>query len=374
MTEEMLSPDQPSAGADADSPVDRPEGRSHRKLWIIGGIASGCLVAFVIAAFFVPTPYVAFAPGSVRDTEENIVVDGEQAYSSDGEIMFTTVSIKDATLMDLLRGWIDDTVDIQHRSEVYPDGDEDEQQRANQEMMDQSKIEATWVALEYLGYDVEVDGTGAVVTGVGKGLPADGVFSPGDVIVEFEGQPIAVHGDLVEAVAGHEPGDEVSIVFEPHDGGEPEEVTIELAPRESDPAAPIIGVTLETRDLEVDLPFEVDIDSGEVTGPSAGLAWTLAVIDLLTPEDLTDGRVVAVTGTIEPDGSIGPVGGVPQKVSAVSRAGIDLFIVPDSLTEEEFERIDEIAGEDVEVVRVGTLDEALEVLVPEGIELPGEAA
>ena len=374
MTEEMLPPETRGSGGDDGSSSDLPGPRRHRKRWIVGGIISGSLVALVVAAFFVPTPYVAFAPGSVRETEEKIAVDGEQAYASSGEVMFTTVSIKDATLIDLLRGWIDDTVDIKHRGEVYPDGNEEEQQQMNQELMDQSKLEATWVALEYLGFDVQVDGTGAEITGVGEGYPAEGVFEAGDVIVEFEDQPIVVHGDLVDAVGEHSPGDEVTIVYEPADGGDPEEVTLELAARENDPETPVIGITLQTRDLDVQLPFDVDIDSGEVTGPSAGLAWTRAVIDLLTPGDLTDGQMVAVTGTIEPDGSVGPVGGVPQKISAVSRAGIDLFIVPDSLTDEEYERVLDIAGDEVEVKQVGTVDEALEILAPEGLELPAEAA
>jgi PDZ domain-containing protein len=127
-------------------------------------------------------------------------------------------------------------------------------------------------------------------------------------------------------------------------------------------------VPFDTR--AIDLPFEVDIDTGDIGGPSAGLAFTLALIDELSPGDLTGGRDVAVTGTISLDGSVGAIGGLPQKVSAVRQNGYDLFLVPASQPElddpEQLQRLEDIAQGDVEIVPVESLDDALAALAARG--------
>jgi PDZ domain-containing protein len=86
---------------------------------------------------------------------------------------------------------------------------------------------------------------------------------------------------------------------------------------------PIIGI------VAVDnFPFPVTIDSGGIGGPSAGLMWTLGLTDVLTPGDLTGGRTIAGTGTIDLEGKVGPIGGIEEKVAAAERAGAVLFFAP----------------------------------------------
>jgi PDZ domain-containing protein len=126
-------------------------------------------------------------------------------------------------------------------------------------------------------------------------------------------------------------------------------------------------VVVETANSNLELPFHVDIDSGNVTGPSAGLAWTLGLIDRLTPGSLTGGREVAVTGTISPDGTVGPIGGVAQKMATVKRAGVKLFLFPKDTEPKDAREVRKIAGDDVEVHQVGTLKEALAILAPKGV-------
>jgi PDZ domain-containing protein len=115
-----------------------------------------------------------------------------------------------------------------------------------------------------------------------------------------------------------------------------------------------------------DLPFDVDIDSGAIGGPSAGLAFTLTLIDELTPGELTGGRRVAVTGTISLDGTVGAIGGLAQKTSAVRQQGATVFLVPTAQGEADIARAREVAGDDVEIVPVATLDEALAALADLG--------
>ena len=121
------------------------------------------------------------------------------------------------------------------------------------------------------------------------------------------------------------------------------------------------------RQQDFSLPFEVAIDSGKVGGPSAGLEFALSILDQLTPGELTGGGKVAVTGTIELDGTVGPVGGVPQKTVTVRRAGAKLFLVP----KEQVAEAQAKATDGVEVVGVGTLDEAIEALAARGGDRSG---
>jgi PDZ domain-containing protein len=107
-----------------------------------------------------------------------------------------------------------------------------------------------------------------------------------------------------------------------------------------------------------------------VTGPSAGLAWTLAIIDRLTPGSLTGGKDVAVTGAIEEDGTIGPIGGIVQKVATVKRAGVKEFIYPASTDEAEQKQMSEVAGDEVALHPVKTVDDAVKVLAPKGVQKP----
>ena len=118
-----------------------------------------------------------------------------------------------------------------------------------------------------------------------------------------------------------------------------------------------VGISTSTRSEKFDFPVNVEIDTGRVSGPSAGLAFTLTILDELTPGDLTGGKKVAVTGTIQADGSVGPIGGAQQKAVTARRAGAKLFLVP---TEEVKEARSRAGG--MKVAGIGTLDDALRQL------------
>ena len=112
----------------------------------------------------------------------------------------------------------------------------------------------------------------------------------------------------------------------------------------------------------VELPFEIGIDTGDIGGPSAGLAFTLTLIDELSEGDMTGGANIAVTGEIGLEGEVGAIGGLPQKVAAVKEVGVDVFLVPASQSEEVLAQARAVAGDDVEIIPVATLDEALAAL------------
>jgi PDZ domain-containing protein len=170
----------------------------------------------------------------------------------------------------------------------------------------------------------------------------------------------------VKALAAHQPGDTVTLKVEgppAADGTIPpaRTETVALAARKDDAAKPMLGVDLGTRNPDFKVPFSVQIDSKSVGGPSAGLAFTLGIVDVLTPGSLTGGRPVAITGTIELDGTVGPIGGIRQKTFLAERAGMELFIVPTA----EAEEAKRYAGT-MKVVGVDDLDGALRALADNG--------
>lgn len=361
----------PAAGSEGDggsgpdphggSGRPRRRGPSARTWWILGGLA-GVVLIVGLAVNLIVLDKVTIGPGGARPVEELVAVGGGgEAFDSDGEILFTTVSLDDhVTVWDGLVGWLDDDVSVFDKSDILGARDEEESRQLNQELMEDSKTTAVRVALEELGYDV-ASGSGALVAGLDPEQAGAEVLRDGDTIVAVDDEPVELGDDLVAELRERAPGDDVTLTVEA-EGGRSREETVELGERPDRPGTAYLGIGVGTRELEVDLPFDVDIDSGEVGGPSAGLAFTLSVLDVLTPGELTGGVVVATTGTINGLGEVGPVGGVAQKAAAVRGTDAALFLVPES----ELAEARAAAGDDLEVVGVADLDEALAALAERG--------
>lgn len=309
----------------------------------------------VFLAAFVRLPYYLISPGEARGVGQLIkVADNTPVYEPEGQILFTTVSLtSQVNVYDALRGWLDDDVEVVPEEDITGGKSRQETRRLNLQLMDDSKLKATKIALEKLDYRVDVEGSGALVTEVVIGSPADKKLELADVIVAVDGQPVSLHDQAVSLVRQHKPGDVIN--FTVKRGGQDTPVSVEAGSDENGAAR--VGVVLTTNELKYKFPVDVDIETGLVGGPSAGLAFTLALLDELTPGELTGGRAVAVTGTIEYDGSVGVVGGVAQKAVTARKAGAAIFLVPPVEVEEARKH----AGK-MQVVGVGTLDEAVNEL------------
>ena len=306
--------------------------------------------------------YYQIAPGSAVDTAPLVHVADEHYHAAEGRVLLTTVLFGKVTLLEAIAGWLDPTVDVVRESVVAPpDVDEEELRELNLDVMEESKQTALAVAFEALGVDA-VSGDGAEIIQIFEGTPAAEALSVGDTIVAVDGATTAVHIDAVRALGEKAPGDEVVLTVDPADGGAAKDVTVGLVDHPDEPGRPLLGVSLATRGLSFDFPFEVDLRSNEIGGPSAGLAFTLEIIDVLTEGELTGGLTVASTGTIELDGTVGEVGGVAQKTQAVNEAGADIFLVPRG----ELELARRFADDEVRVVGVDTLDDALAALADAG--------
>ena len=356
MSPNSVTAEPPEAGGEA-----APR-RRRRWPWIVVGLVA----AGVAGAFLIPTPYYLIEPGSVRPTEPRIRVEGHRSYNSKSNVLFTTVSLEHATLAALVRGWLDDEIDVESEHDLYPQGRTTDQVQ-NQELMDQSKVDATVAALHEVGYPASVTGTGVFVAQVLDGFPAAEVLHQGDVLLKVDGTPTTNTDQLQSVLAGKAVGTKVSLEVQGPNNGETRTETVELGRNKDDLSRGYLGIRPETFQRGLDTPFHVDIDSGKVIGPSAGLAWTLGIIDRLTPGDLAGGRDVAVTGTIDAEGNVGAIGEAARKVATAKRAGVKVFIFPVDTPPAEVRRVKQIAGRDVELHQVSTLAQAVAVLAPKGL-------
>ncbi|MBX3284152.1 MAG: PDZ domain-containing protein [Actinobacteria bacterium] len=337
------------------------------RLWWFTGPVLLLLLAGVLTVAVRPVPYLALIPGSARSVEPLVTVtpkDGgpvpDEEAPDDG-LLFVTVSVRRPSGIEALWRLTNDTDQVVPEKTITGGQSREENTRFNLQLMTDSKDKATKVALERAGYEVEVRPSGAVVVDLDPTYPVAEAVRPGDTIVGADGEVVRTSTDLKDAIAAHRPGDEIELRIEPFGPSEPRTARVELRENPDKPGAAQLGVSLDDRP-DYTFPIEVEIDSGQVGGPSAGLAFTLAILDRITPGDLTGPDPVAVTGTIELDGSVGPVGGVLQKTEAAVRAGAKLFIVPT----QEYEDAVRAARGRLEVRQVTTLDEALAVLEDHG--------
>jgi len=344
---------------------EEPPHWSRRRRWLT---SIGFLLTIVVITLglVLRLPYYVMSPGSSRPTESLISVSGAQTYENDGAVDFLTVSLRQATPVEALAAWVNPDLDLTPEEDILGKQTPDQNRDLNIRMMSDSKDAAQYQALTRLGYTVESNGTGAVVAAVVESGPSASALVPGDVIVSANGRQISFSQELINVISATAPGSTITLGVEPFDatmdGARPaRDVQVVLGARESDPSKGFLGVSTFTRDLAFNYPVQISIDSGRVGGPSAGLAFTLGILDVMTPGSLTGGLKVSATGTMALDGTVGPIGGIHQKVMASRRAGVDLMLVPAS----EVDEARKYAG-DLRIEPVESLTQALEVLTTVG--------
>jgi Lon-like protease len=355
-----------------DQPADQPQPPyaepsappvrgAPKWLVVVSLVAAFVLMAILILDRLHLGDKVLTAPGGTIDIEPIVDVSGVESFPNDAEISLVTVrSNLDPSVLELIGGWFDDSIRVQDRADVLGDRSIDENRTLGQQQMAQSLDIATRVALERLGYDVITE-AGALIMAVSEDTPAEDVLSRGDVVIAAQDDGVLTSADLVAAVRELEPGDDFTFTVLEIDGDTRDE-TVTLAERDG---GAFLGVSIGTFvDME-DLPFDLDVDIQRIGGPSAGLALTLTVLDLLTDGELTAGLDIVTTGTIDPLGNVGPIGGIEQKSHAVLRSGADLFIVPSN----DLESALAVIGDRIDVVGVDTLDQALDALEERGADV-----
>lgn len=289
---------------------------------------------------------------------------------ADGAVHFVTIREPAQSLLGYWASRPEPEIHFLTRTEKFGSQTPNQQREISLRMMRTSSDDAQYIALSLAGYDAKlIPGQVQVETMLcleisgntcTEYVPNAEHLQSGDTILSLDGETVDDIDDLTTALEDAAPGDTVTVTVDRIDDGEVT-VEVELMAAPDEPDRAIIGfIPFDTH--TVDLPFEINIDTGEIGGPSAGLAFTLTLLDELTEGDLLGGADVAVTGTIEIDGRVGAIGGLPQKASAVRQAGIDYLLVPASQSEESVAAAADIAGDDVEMILVADIDEALAAL------------
>lgn len=324
-------------------------------------LTAGLLVALIcVMAIFFPVPYSAMRPGPTANTlgddkegDPLITIAGRQTYpTGTGHLNLTTVQISPKnypmTLVEALQGWLDPDVAIVPREEIYPDADQTQEQirQENAELMEMSQQHATAAALKELG--IQPTATYVLVSAVAANAPATGKLQTGDVILSIDGHKVTKLEDVTEAITAHEPGEQVSM--EIRRGGT--HTTVKLPTIADQDGKSRVGIGVE---YGYEFPFQVNFAIGDIGGPSAGLMFALGIVDKLTPGEMTQGKFIAGTGTIDGAGTVGPIGGIQQKIIGARHAGAIMFLTPEDNCAE--------AGQSppsgIRIVPVETLHDAL---------------
>lgn len=363
---ETEPPDRPVPTPEAQSPAPEAEPPTHQQPPASGHprarqypraavalVMAQLVVALVIIGGVAIKLYTkaVIAPGTTVDIENFVEVADHPAYASDAAISLVSVRTSFApSLFEVIGGWLDGALEVVDIVDILGERTVAENREDGRLQMDQSTFIAVAVALEHLGYEIMTP-VGARVQRVMADAPADEALRPGDIVLAVGDTLIATAQQLSDTIKAQQPGAAAALTALDPDG-RTRTVNVTLADRDG---VALLGVIVTTHVQFAEFPIDVTLNIDDIGGPSAGLAFTLSVIDALTPESLTGDLDVVATGTIYHDGAVGPIGGVPQKSHAVVRSGADLFLVPAS----QVEAAVAVAEPSVAVVGVATLQDAL---------------
>jgi len=333
------------------------------------------LIALLCAGVFIPVPYSEMSPGPTVNTLGNhegepvLQISGRKTYAADGHLNMTTVRVTSAdyrmNLVEAVYGWLAHDSKVVPHDTLYPDGKTEEQStQENAEEFSQSQESAKVAALKELGIPVQ---SWVIVSTVVKGSPAQGRLHAGDVIKAVDSTAVKQPADVAKLVTKHQPGQKVVFTIVPakeQAAAEKKNATatktrnITVTTTTSDDSGKkraIVGISAGT---DHTFPFTIDIKLADVGGPSAGLMFALGIYDKLTPGNLTGGKFVAGTGTIDDSGKVGPIGGIEMKTVGARDKGAQYFLTP----AENCAAAAKDTPSGLTLVKVNTIDDALGAL------------
>lgn len=326
-------------------------------------VAAISLIVLTTVSFLVPVPYVTMSPGKPFNTlgtfdDKPMFTFGKdvKTYPTNGELYFTTVRVRSVdnplSLGEAMVAYLDPDRAVVPKDLIYPDNETAEQSTAESAaQLASSKDSSRVAALRAAGYTV----TGRPsVAGVVKGGAAEKLLKPGDVFTAVDGAKVTSPDQIVDAVGTHKPGDTVRLTIERK--GKSLEVPVVTRADPKDKKIPRIGITIgETYTY----PIKINNNVGRsIGGPSAGAMFALAIYDKLTPGSLTGGKKIAGTGEMTTDGTVGPIGGIRQKMTGAAERGVTIFLVPAANCAEATDGGDE----GLKLVKVSKLKDAISSL------------
>jgi PDZ domain-containing protein len=293
------------------------------------GVSACIALVLGLAAFSLPVPYVVETPGPTYNTlgtdggKPVISIDGRETFRANGNLDLTTVYVDGGpngpvTVFEAFSAWSNKTTAVYPVELIYPpDATKEKSEQEGAVAMATSQENAVASALSELGIPF---GQKLKVAELSDSSPSEGKLNAGDVFTSINGKPVTALS-IIQAELAAGGGQPATVVVDRNGSA----VTETITPAKSASGRYILGVLLQ---YEFTFPFEVSIALDKVVGPSAGVMFALGIVDTLTPGDLTGGKHIAGTGTISPEGAVGPIGGIAQKMYAARRGGATLFLAP----------------------------------------------
>ena len=317
------------------------------------------LLIAISSSALIPTDYYFMSPGPPYQWE---IEYGEvENFLFEGNLFQLTVRRDEANALIYAWSLINDSYDLYPREVILPKGvSPNELTEISIQNMRTSENVAIAVALNNLGYEIETKGDGVSVVGLLDDSPVKDKLKKGDVLNSINNIEIFSATEFISTLRTYSIGERVSIGLLREVDGVKEQLYIQttLIEHVEYKNEPMVGFLATTVNERFDFPFVIDIKTGNVGGPSAGLMMALNVYNNLIPEDITNSRIIAGTGTIEIDGSVGPVGGIKQKIIAAKRAGAELILVPVA----NFDEAKPFETDKTLIIAVDSFDEALSVI------------
>ncbi|MGE6378248.1 SepM family pheromone-processing serine protease [Peribacillus muralis] len=332
----------------------------NRKMYVRTFLVVAILL---IASALYSLPFYVSKPGMAKELEPIIEVSGGD--EAKGSFMLTTVRMGRANIYSyLLAKW-------SKYQELYPENvirsadETDEEYNIRQlHLMDGSKNNAIKIAYEKAGKEVDYEYLGVYVLDVLEGMPAAKELKAGDQIIQVDDVKFKSAQEFMGYINGKKAGDKVELVYKREETEK--KAVLSLQSFKDDPNRVGIGISLDDNRKVTTKPA-IAIDSEQIGGPSAGLMFSLEIFNQLTEGDLTKGYDIAGTGTMADDGTVGPIGGIQQKIVAADNSGAEIFFAPNesgaagSNYEDALIAAKDI-GTDMKIVPVDNFDDALAYL------------
>lgn len=321
------------------------------------------LILILIGGMFYTLPYYVTKPGMAKELAPIIKV--ENGYKDKGNFMLTTVRMGKANIYSYLGA------KFSKYEELYPLetvlGKEETEEEYNVEqlyLMAGAKLNAIEVAYRKAGLPVDYNYKGIYVLHVVPGMPAEGKLQAGDRIFKIDGHEFESSENFIDYVGKKREGDQITLTFSRDQ--ETRSVKLNVQPFKKEPNKVGIGISL-VDDKEIKVKPNVKIQTDEIGGPSAGFMFSLEIYNQLIKEDLTKGYQIAGTGTIDPKGTVGPIGGIEQKIVAADKAGAEIFFAPNEKGSKKSNyraavKTAKDIGTKMKIVPVDTFDEAINYL------------
>lgn len=291
------------------------------------------LILAIVLFFVCPIPnYLVESPGSAEPLAPMVKV-GKETDHHKGDLMLTTVRIQQATPYLWLKSKFDSVYQFEKQEDVMGKADNEEYQQLQTYYMDTSENLAKAMALSLAKKPYDIKFEGIYVMQVAKNSKFKSKLKVGDFITKFNGKTFKNADDAIEYIQHQKAGEKMTLTFQRK--GKTKTVTAPLMQLENKKIG--IGITLVSKSA-IDSNPKISINAGDIGGPSAGLMFTLQCYELLTHKDLEKGRKIAGTGEILPDGSVGRIGGIQDKVVAAHEAGATIFLAPDDKITKEMKK------------------------------------